>query len=238
MKMTQNFEFGGVQFEIEEEWTNGKSYRPLAPYLHQVPHAYSSFMSHLVALTYEPQAHYQKQDVLDALSPFQVMSKMWAATLFQHLAVSPRKILYPGAWYGQLYALIQVLGFNGQHNAEHDLLDKDGRMKWWHTELLKSFTFKTVLQDLNQLHAEDLKEYDVVLWTGVEHFDNDLVQATVSSLAPQTLVILQCTDLKDEDHINPISETGLHHYFHDSQVLYKGELRAPFATRFCLAALT
>lgn len=196
-----------------------------------------------------------KQEVLDALSPFQIVSKLWAAGIIRNVADyehSPDRIAFFGSWFGQQSALLsrQIRGYS---NNEVFLVDKrkdaceaaefllrgdDKHSEGGNVKIVQQDALTWEFPAVNEKIAGFVN--DLVVWNGIEHFDM-LGVAEYINAHPKVAFCLQGTDLQDPDHINLVkSINDLIEILSDDrreQICYAGQIQCEFASRFMLFVL-
>lgn len=216
-------------------------------------HFHPSYIAGLVAATYgRPNI---KQAVLDALSPFQMMSKSWMSSLvayaIQQVANEEYDGHYPdfnlryhGSWFGQSAHLdnqhvdgpqvesmtLIDLDENAMDVARHMSVDKCAG--------LGNNVAYVVGDALDYPFASE--ERNVVIWNGVEHFPKGSVQKFIAQAPRGTLFCLQGTDMPAPDHINPVIEiSDLYdpeaEMRNDHLLYFGGLMTCSFARRFAVA---
>jgi len=174
-----------------------------------------------------------KQEVLDALSPFQIQSKLWMCSVVRDVLdheFSADRIAMFGSWFGQQAALLsrQVRGYE---NIKTYLIDQreiaclaakfmlDSDEKYTHgskVEFSRSDALKWEFPGSVQKNSSDNPNFpsvqalrnavfdqDMIIWNGVEHFDRQEVLAYVRN-HPDVAFALQGTDLPDPEHTNKV----------------------------------
>jgi len=195
------FTFGGVDFSCKDATPSfHRTLNDLFPL---------SYVSFLVAKTYGEDTGI-KQQVLDALSPFQIVSKAWAVNSLRYVPIF-RSVYYPGSWLGQLPVAVQN-GYQKDYNrygytVSHVLIDKDPVCSAVAsvavgTHLVGTLS-KVLVQDIYDLAP--VSEPSTFVWTGLEHFDLEKVRRWVRSCPTGTTFLFQGTDMPAEDHVSPIS---------------------------------
>lgn len=197
-----DFTFGGVEFSC-----TGVTSPDFSRTRNDVlPLDYTSF---LVAKTYGASTELRQQ-VLDALSPFQLVSKAWAISTLRCYPIF-RSLYYPGSWLGQLAIAMQSAyqkdyvrhGFK----ASHTLIDLDSQCSAVAGEaagiFLADAKSKVLVQDIFDL--EPPSEGALIVWTGLEHFDLDKVRRWIHQCPTGTTFLFQGTDMPAPDHVSPIS---------------------------------
>lgn len=191
-----NFTFGGVTFSCEGD--RGSIKQTLNGLL---PLSYVSF---LVAQSYNsPEL---RQQVLDALSPFQLVSKAWAVAVLRH-EITARYVYYPGSWLGQLAVAIQNK-YRADYSLKHFLIDKDPVCSEVARQAMSMYIPGTPCVMETDVFSTSLPEYEersLVVWTGLEHFDLEKVRGWVHLCPAGTTFLFQGTDMPAPDHVSPIS---------------------------------
>lgn len=197
-----NFTFGGVDFSCSDaKFSFPRVLGNLLPL---------DYVSSLVAKTYDDTTGTGiKQQVLDALSPFQLVSKAWAVYALRCVPIY-KPCYYPGSWFGQLAVAVQHVYREDYARWElpvsHTLIDLDPECCAVARSVTDSFltSGSSVLTlDIHELAPPS--EPSVVLWTGLEHFDLDKVQNWVHNCPIGTIFLCQGTDMPAPDHVSPIS---------------------------------
>lgn len=219
----------------------------------------NEYMSSLVAESYRRDIDI-KQQVLDALSPFQSMSKAWAAAVLDLVLneVNDDECLKPdlsvthcGSWFGQQAAILLENNRFRSRLYEQTLIDLDLTAMLVADRVLSIYGKQDQIPYRN-FAVSDVANYpfvgkdsnlNVVMWTGVEHFDPDQVKASVQTATDNTLFILQGTDMFAPDHINPIHkrEDLVDWMVSDGQIQYTlyflGTMQCPYGSRHCAAVM-
>jgi hypothetical protein len=198
------------------------------------------YVSRLVATSYvRDEAH--TKAVLDALTPFQLASKMWAANALRIL-VDQRsnrgpigRILYVGAWFGMQHAIANFY-LQSEHKAV--LMDKDKeslRVARLCYDASGITNYDTVVMDVKDYNWTTMESNSIVVWTGCEHFADSEIERAVNEADNDTRWLFQGTNMEGEGHINPISHPAeLAKYFHDEPI-YTGTMTTPVGKRFQVA---
>ncbi len=194
-----DFTFGGVKFSCKD--ASPSFSRILVDIL---PLDYISFL-----VTYTYSAPCLKQPVLDALSPFQLVSKAWAVSALKYVP-SFKSVYYPGSWFGQLAVSVHHT-YKSDHarhgnTVEHTLVDLDLRS----CDVAKAVIAPYMPRQHIVLVGDALTlrpptEPSLFLWTGLEHFNLEKVKQFVRRSLPGTTFLFQGTDMPAPDHISPIS---------------------------------
>lgn len=229
--MSKLFKFGLVEFELTQSSSDIELDFEFGTF-------WNSYASGLVSLTYSDEFKSQKQAVLDALSPFQLASKTWAKSVLEKYDAQsePHVVYHLGAWYGQLAAM--MLASASFSEVKHVLIDRDPVASQAQRVLFGSRSDLVVSNSDALSLRPSQSRCNVVVWSGLEHFPEESIKSIASHVPSGTRVLIQGTSLPDDDHVTPIdsleSLKDRTHYFHDSQILYSGELKTNFGSRFML----
>lgn len=200
------------------------------------------YVSKLISFTYGNSLDF-KQSVFDALTPFQLASKMWASNcmrlmfqIAQERSTPVDQLVYIGSWFGQQHVFanlyldnsLPALLIDKDPNANHiaDVCFAESRVT--------NVKFQTL--DIANFDWDSLSDSSMVIWTGCEHFDPDEIKRATEDhdLTDQTW-ILQGTDMPAPDHTNLIAnENDLAKYFYTEPV-YLGKMSTPIGNRFMVA---
>lgn len=243
MKDTLGNTFGGLSYELGYSSTADSERDKKAEYLHA--HLPIDLVSGLSALTYKyPQL---KQQVLDALSPFQIISKQWACSVLNSVLADsyPRSpFVYFGSWFGQLNSIMsrRIPGYGQRRvtlvdldplacEAARDLLAADVWQKA--TKGSVSVVCGDALNFDLSAYAEEQGAEPIVVWTGIEHFDREKVKDYIRDHEDcSALYLLQGTNMPADDHIHLIKECyDLEEYF-DGDLIYSAQIRTAVGDRF------
>lgn len=168
------------------------------------------YVSFLVAKTYDDASGTGiKQQVLDALSPFQLVSKAWAVHALRRVSIF-RPCYYPGSWLGQLAVAVQHAyrkdyDRNG-FQLNQTLVDLDPECCAVARDAARRFLseeYSVLTLDVHDLAPPS--EPSLVLWTGLEHFDLEKVRLWVHDCPAGTTFLFQGTNMPAPDHVSPIS---------------------------------
>lgn len=188
-----------------------------------------------------------KQPVLDALSSFQILSKLWAASVMSKVIVKgsrSRPFVHFGSWFGQLNCIMarQVPEYL---YSKIVLIDQDPLACLVAREVIKNDYFFNGSESLITVitgdaldfslkdFADTLQQKPVVLWTGVEHFKyNDVADYIDRYADVGATYLLQGTDMPAEDHVCPITSCNQLEQYFDGTPLYSASLKADVGTRF------
>lgn len=186
----------------------------------------------------------EKQAILDALSPFQLISKYWSTMAMNHLldiAPDTEKIVYVGSWFGQQSALAQRICREYNNYAVY-LVDKDPVASRVAQYLIKHDAYHrrsepTVwMKDIFML-SNEFPANTVFVWNGLEHFDSNDVEMFLEHNTESSF-IFQSTSMQANDHVNlagdvddilDVLPTGW-----DEGILYKGELQCDLGSRYMM----
>lgn len=195
----------------------------------------------------------QRQAILDALSPFQILSKMWATYIAgEALALSGQKevrAVFPGSWFGQQLSLLRR---NSRLRLHHPILiDMDPRA----VEFSKSLLFtcdpfglgdgeKKAIFHAGDIFSKEVQDHEdwmglpddtLFVWNGLEHFDPEKTKELISKW-PSASFCLQSTNMEAEDHnFTCESIEDLLSYVpadRKADIRYVGEIQADFGTRY------
>ena len=158
-----------------------------------------------------------KQAVLDALSPFQLMSKAMATRGLEVMLADDEgrtyaPVVYFGSWFGQ-QALLDHIWWSEYRRkmppylGKVTLIDKDksamAMAKW-----LRPLVVPEELDSVDYLVADALEHKidwmgnpGVIVWNGLEHFNIDKAAAYVQDAQPGTRFLVQATDMPSHDHL-------------------------------------
>jgi hypothetical protein len=195
----------------------------------------------------------QKQAIFDALTPFQIMSKMWASHIVgESLSKTGQRevrAVLPGAWFGQQLSLLRR---NARMRLIHPILiDMDARA----TEFSKSLLYtcdpfavgdglKEALFHTNDIFDPEFQKHEdwmglpddtLFVWNGLEHFDPVKAKELIVRW-PNASFCLQSTNMEAEDHnFTCESIEDLLDYVpagRKADIKYVGEIQADFGTRY------
>lgn len=210
---TDETEFAGLNFQFTH------FYAPSVPNVHEVRGIVGklpiSVVSHLVGCSYTGHG----QAVLDALSPFQLMSKAWATRILRNLMWGPKgnyqhvEHVYIGSWFGQ-QALLDHLdnhpSINGHcpGRGHTELIDKDELAMIVARKIREGFidkehdliTYSVCDAMAKPLKWSDSKYPGIVVWNGLEHFHPREAAAYVQNAPAGTTFLCQATNMPADDH--------------------------------------
>lgn len=186
--------------------------------------------------TYGKSQEFQ-QSVIDALSPFQIASKMWAANALHSFlsAEVNTNVFYLGSWFGvqSIFDHHKILHLDDVHKTYVDI---DSLALQVSEELHHNNRTNNNSEWLNQsvwdMASEEFPENSVIVWTGIEHFDLIAIQEFIDKAPRDVRWILQGTNMPAADHINLVNSTNdLSKYFNADPFLL-GEIKTPIGSRF------
>lgn len=204
----------------------------------------------LVSHTYERPEW--KQPVLDALSPFQITSKLWATSVLAKIIGEDYErspILFFGSWFGQMNSLLARKMLN-YHNRRVALIDIDPLACQMAQYVRESDQWLISQQDV-AIVCGDALTYDlsafadecgaepIVVWTGIEHFEEGKVKRYIEDhQGAKAIYLLQGTNMPADDHVNPITSCEALEQYFDSSPIYSAELKTELGSRFQLVFAT
>lgn len=193
-----------------------------------------------------------KQQVLDALSPFQVVSKLWATSVLNKILGDDYErspMVFVGSWFGQLNALMSRR-LNNYVTRDVVMLDMDpgacAVARWmveqdqWQspTDQVKVVLGDALQFDLS-VFADEHAASPIVVWTGVEHFDPQAVKNYIRDHSgAKAVYLLQGTNMPAPDHVGLLhSCEELEQYF-DGTPIYSAQLKTAVGARYQLVFAT
>lgn len=242
---------GGMEYEIE--------YSPLLEYQEEEFKSTEYLDSNLpvdlvcalISSTYQREPFHVKQ-VMDSLTPFQIVSKMWACSVLSKIIgddYGRSPFVYPGAWFGQLNALMsrRIADYITRQVVLLDLDQNAVNTAWWvlqtdqwqsPTDQVKIIQGDALTFDLSS-YADECAASPIVVWTGIEHFDPESVKKYIKDHdGAKAVYLLQGTNMPAPDHpglINSYEE--LEQYF-DGTPIYSAKLKTAIGERFQLVFAT
>ena len=234
--MTKEFDFAGLSCSLEEEgrFQLNPSTAVGLP---------TALVCGLAAMSYQfPE---QKQPILDALTPFQIVSKIWSSQCVQDVmqledSVEHQQMIFVGSWFGQQSAMMaRWAGGYGEWTVQ--LVDKDLEACRVAQTLLRTDSYhrrlqpKVVNRDIFELTFDP---GTLFVWNGLEHFESSDVEAFLEKHT-ECAFVFQSTSMPANDHINLANDisdlltvlpTGW-----DDGILYKGELSTQIGSRYMMA---
>lgn len=232
----REFEVAGLDFTIEEE--ANFQINPMAALTLPI-----ALVSGLAAASYQfPE---QKQAILDALTPFQIVSKVWSALCTQRMmsladADEAEKLVFIGSWFGQQSAMM-ARSAPDYKSWSVQLVDKDPDACRVAQALIRCDSFHRRVAPV--VTPRDVFELtfdpgSILVWNGLEHFDSAQVE-TFLSRHTECAVVFQSTSMPANDHVN------LAHSVDDilkavpsgwdDGILYRGELITSLGSRYMMA---
>jgi hypothetical protein len=132
-------------------------------------------------------------EIRDAFRIHQMQGKAWLLDNIQHVDRNS-KVLIIGSWLGFSSYCLYKEGFRNITET-----DPDSRLELMARYVNKeNKSFKHLNNDVNDL---DLSEYDVIINTSCEHISDN---SWFDKIKPETIVVLQSTNLKCSDHVNTV----------------------------------
>lgn len=238
---------GGIEYTIEYSDTiDGQAGEfQMSEYLHS--HLPADLVCNLVAQTYaKPEL---KQPVLDALSPFQVLSKLWASSVLAQIIGDDYErspFVYFGSWFGQLNSLMSRR-VSGYMSRPVTMIDQDPVACEIAKLVLEADQWQTAkgLPEHIQIVNGDCTHFDlcafadtwgaapIVVWTGVEHFtEKSVVEYIECNEDCNAVYLLQGTNMPADDHINLIQGFRQLEQYFDGDPIYSACLRTAIGDRF------
>jgi hypothetical protein len=187
----------------------------------------------------------EKQALLDALSPFQIVSKFWstmAVNQLMHLDPDIEAIVYVGSWYGQQSAIASRFVTNYADQKVY-LVDKDpvaSRVAQYlinhdsyHRRVSPIVWMKDIFTLTNEFPANTL-----FVWNGMEHFDNNEVETFLEQNTESTF-LFQSTNMEAKDHTNLATHISdllaCLPVGWDEEIVYSGEIECELGSRYMMA---
>lgn len=177
---------------------------------------------------YEPScmAAVSKEEIRDALSSGQLMSKKW---LLDHIVdILPQdshmKVLVAGGWIGLLARAINET----DSRFAADSLDLSSAS----TKVANQVLAGTGVAIHSDMYKFDYKGYDCVVNTSSEHIPN--IASWIDLIDAGTILVVQSNNARHvPDHVNCVdSVTELERSLNLSETLFAGELVFPMYTRY------
>ena len=182
-----------------------------------------------------------KDDILDAFSIEQFLSKRWLLKeLLIHLGpIHFEKLVVHGGWFGSLALLINNLFNNDwgkriKFNQIHNV-DINPVMKEKAEHLLSNYNnFTHIVQD--SLDYKYTGKENVVICTSCEHISKDSVQKLIDNVPKNCLIILQSNNFfRIHDHINCVNNIDeFKQQVKNCKILRAGSLDVGPYTRFMI----
>jgi hypothetical protein len=185
-----------------------------------------------------------RQAVLDALSPFQIASKIWSSQAAQNVMQFPgaqeeRSIVFVGSWFGQQSAM---MARSATHYMEWNitLVDKDPiAHEVAKTLLSKDSYHRRCSPDLvnDNIFNMAFDPGTVFVWNGLEHFEYMDVGDFLTRHSDCAFVF-QSTSMPATDHINLAQDLDdllkVIPSDWDEKILYRGELSTNLGSRYMM----
>jgi hypothetical protein len=193
-----------------------------------------------------------RQHVVDSMTPFQVASKLWACSVLSKILgddYGRSPFVYPGAWFGQLNALM-ARRMADYITREVVLLDLDPEAcsvaNWvlqsdqWQspTDQVKIVQGDALTFDLSAF-ADECAADPIVVWTGIEHFDPQAVKNYIRDHSgAKAVYLLQGTNMPAPDHVGLINSCEELEQYFDGTPIYSAQLKTEIGSRFQLVFAT
>jgi hypothetical protein len=223
----------------------------------------AEYISNLVTHTYRQDIDIA-QSVLDAISPYQMMSKAWAVEVLRHVwnkvvenepGLRTMNVVHPGSWFGQLASMLKEDSYLGPKVIDQCLIDVDPQaievsakcLRQYrsffpeeHLDSLELFKAQDLFEAENLFVSTDAETANVVLWPGVEHFDKEKTRKFIRSSPKGTLFVLLGTDTVLDEHINPIAGPEQLVDWDEERanrhsLYFMGTMKCYFGSRHCVA---
>lgn len=193
-----------------------------------------------------------KQAVLDALSPFQTASKLWATSVLHKIIGDDYErspFVFFGSWFGQLNSLmarritnyvtrdVVMLDIDGEASAvAHWLLKQD---QWQQpTDQVKVVLGDALQFDLSAF-ADEQAASPIVVWTGIEHFDAEQVKRYIKDHeGAKAVYLLQGTNMPAPDHVGLLHSCEQLEQYFDGTPIYSAQLKTAVGARYQLVFAT
>jgi hypothetical protein len=197
------------------------------------------FVASLVRETYSKGTAFQ-QSVIDALSPFQLASKLWASNAVRYITITRSKpiscIYYFGAWFSLQGALDRLIVGEGFKQPKKIYIDLDATSlmvgQGAHVDNGTAANSNWQCQNVWSLDPLILEPNSLVIWTGIEHFDPVKIKQLIEYASSNITWLLQGTNMPADDHTNLVhSVEDLSKYF-NTEPLLQGEMKTPIGSRF------
>lgn len=207
-------------------------------------------VSGLVSQTYaRPEI---KQQVLDALSPFQIASKLWAVSVLHKIIGDDYErspFVYFGSWFGQLNSLMarRIANYVTRDVMMFDIDPQACSVARWIVEQDQwqqpTNQVKAILGDALQFDlsafADETAASPIVVWTGVEHFDAEAVKRYIKDHeGAKAVYLLQGTDMPAPDHVGLVSSCEELEQYFDGVPIYSAQLKTAVGSRYQLVFAT
>lgn len=166
-----------------------------------------------------------KEEMRDALSSGQLISKKWLIDTLRETNFTPMKAVVVGGWVGLIASALNEQ--KGQYVA--DSLDIDSKAAHIATHVLQGSLGKSILGDMYDFNYKD---YGLVINTSMEHIGD--TASWIDLIDAGTLIVAQSNNARHvPDHVNCVdSAEELERSLNLSETLYAGELIFPMYTRY------
>ena len=187
----------------------------------------------------------QKQAILDALTPFQIVSKIWSSQCVQDMmmledANEVQRLVFVGSWFGQQSAMM-ARSAQSYQEWKVQLVDKDPEACRMAQALIRMDAYHRRVQPVvtpRDVFDLTFEPGSLLVWNGLEHFDANAV-STFLERHSECAVVFQSTSMPAHDHVNLAScvDDILRAVPEDwdDGVLYKGELTTDLGSRYMMA---
>ena len=179
---------------------------------------------------YQPQcfAAVTKEEMRDALSSGQLMSKKWLLYKMSKYLNDNKNVIVVGGWIGLLARAINALG-----DVRADSLDISEHA----TEVARAVLLNHGAAILADMYDFDYQNYQCVVNTSAEHIPD--IGEWMQLIKPGTLVVVQNNNARHiPEHINCVdSAAELERSLNLSQTLYADELVFPMYTRYMVIGI-
>ena len=184
----------------------------------------------------------QKQALLDALSPFQIVSKMWSITATASMlerVPDTDHIVYVGSWFGQQSA-IACRHIPNYGEFVITCVDKDPAATHVGRYLLKCDSYHR--RNLPDFVTKDIFEMSfeantLFVWNGLEHFDANEVEKFLERHT-ECSFIFQSTSMEAADHTNLAHDVedllNVLPAAWDDGIVYRGEIECDLGSRYMM----
>lgn len=200
------------------------------------------FTSRIASALYDPfvLAHLPLEELRDAISDGQLLSKMWLIEQLKALIDSGKieatpenkpRVVIVGGWIGTLSLLMN----SWELPLAITSIDLDERSNRIAEKLNYDFTFKAVTADMFKV---DYNDFDIIINTSSEHIDD--IAAWRKTIPAGRLMIVQNNDyLEGEGHVSTVDgSTQLRDLLSLSEVMYEGTRKFNQYNRFMIIGRT
>lgn len=166
-----------------------------------------------------------KEQMRDALSSGQLLSKKWLIDTLNRVYPLPMRVVVVGGWIGLIASALNEM--HDRYTA--DSLDIDPNAAKIADQVLAGSLGKSILADMYDF---DYKRYGCVINTSMEHIPD--TRQWIDLIDAGTLIVAQSNNARHiSDHVNCVdSATELAESLNLSDVHYCGELKFPMYTRY------